>query len=615
MAEEGITAYDGRGRKVVIPRDEWEKRVLPHNLRQAWDDPQALYAHILRALDDEFAHVVLDAAERLAAIDPQPERGIVTLAITQMRNDLPEKAERTLCDFLDEHGESAYALTNLAKVQHDKGETELALETVRRGLALDPNQDNGLSWYAALVEERDGEGGGLAAMREVARTPGAWRPHLWVAQWELQHGDLEQALLLYRHVIQTAPTEGDALAHMSADLGRTGHPEEALDLVAPAYEASVHGPTAGLNLARAAVHAGRLDEARRLLASVRALALPPFNDAIDEIEADIATASPALDLGEAPPLQPISFEVPVWSVCLGSPRWLLPPKAPRVKRVLVGVFSDAMRDPGRNHGRVERGSGRANLTRCVTLRVAEGLQLHSNAKTACVLSVIPGQGVVVFGAPTTPEHWSGYEVDGGPSDVIVTGCFVPDALEIHLWDTRLLEPIGTVRVPAPSDGVGVAAQAAAAVLDALERGEYLKPVTSPFGAVPEERADHYAFALEQTLQLVLVANGVFPPDVLLGERLMFETIFELAEATDLPQARLMALTALCAGMRYSSGIVDAYRAPLLRMVEDERGTGAVLDLAAPFAMRWLADEEAFRAERRRLRALDDDAYREWLDSL
>jgi hypothetical protein len=32
-------------------------------------------------------------------------------------------------------------------------------------------------------------------------------------------------------------------------------------------------------------------------------------------------------------------------------------------------------------------------------------------------------------------------------------------------------------------------------------------------------------------------------------------------------------------------------------------------------MRWLADEEAFRAERRRLRALDDEAYREWLDSL
>ena len=77
-------------------------------------------------------------------------------------------------------------LTNVAKVQERRGAKREARATLRRALELDPNQDNGLLWWASDAREAGGDSEYVAALEAIAVLPGAWRPQLWLAREKLK---------------------------------------------------------------------------------------------------------------------------------------------------------------------------------------------------------------------------------------------------------------------------------------------------------------------------------------------------------------------------------------------------------------------------------------------
>jgi hypothetical protein len=96
-----IPAFDEQGHAIFVPRAQWAQEVLPESLKAAWEEPDKLRTHILVALNDGFADLLLPAAQRLAAIDPQKERGAATLALVQLENHLTDEAAATLRHCLD----------------------------------------------------------------------------------------------------------------------------------------------------------------------------------------------------------------------------------------------------------------------------------------------------------------------------------------------------------------------------------------------------------------------------------------------------------------------------------------------------------------------------------
>jgi hypothetical protein len=98
---DAISAYDEQGRRLLVPRRQWAEEVLPDSLADAWNQPERLRAHVLVALDDGFADVVLAAARRLSAIDPCRERGAAALALVQLDNGQVEAARDTLRNCLE----------------------------------------------------------------------------------------------------------------------------------------------------------------------------------------------------------------------------------------------------------------------------------------------------------------------------------------------------------------------------------------------------------------------------------------------------------------------------------------------------------------------------------
>jgi pentatricopeptide repeat protein len=285
--------------------------VLTPAIEKAWNDPEPLRAQIVQALRDDFPAQVAAAAERLVEIEHESEDALVIAAVTRLALEDAAGADAILQRALAKHGPSGVVLTNVAKVQERRGAKADARKTLRRALELDPNQDNGLGWWAADAHKAGGDAEYVAALESIAVLPGAWRPQLWLGRVRLKMGDRAGALALYDEVLSRAGDSSDALMMVTGDLGNAGALEELVRLGAPRYKPDVHGPHAGMNLAQAFKQLGRIDEAREVVRRMQAMGWAPLAATLAALDADIMNAAAPQPAGETPPeVGVVAFDTP-----------------------------------------------------------------------------------------------------------------------------------------------------------------------------------------------------------------------------------------------------------------------------------------------------------------
>jgi len=260
-----IRMLDEQGQEVRIPRKEWAEKVLPDNLQRAGDNPDALYAMIMLAVRDKLGAQALDASARLVEIDPNHERAIVMRGAVLIQAGQPEQAEAIYQDYMAANGPSGAVLTNLAKIYFDRGDLDLTDKTLRQALGLDPNLDNALGWYGALHRQRGGDAAYVAAMRDIASVPGAWRPYLWLARDLLKKNQFDLAMDEYRAALKVGRLPADGMTQLTGDLGAAGRIPQMLELAGPMYNPEIHGPIAGLNIIHALLAVGQIQPAEQLL--------------------------------------------------------------------------------------------------------------------------------------------------------------------------------------------------------------------------------------------------------------------------------------------------------------------------------------------------------------
>jgi tetratricopeptide (TPR) repeat protein len=268
----------GSSNDALRPASQGIFRVEPEMLgtlfRKAWDNPERLYTAIFLALDCRIVNQeILAASQRLCAIDPEKDRSLGTLGAVHLRLGDCEAAQHVLEGFIRDHGETGDALTNLAKAYDGLGQHGLAVETLRRGLQLDPNKLAGLTWYAVICRDRDGPVGMLRAFEEIAAEPNSWRVLLFLARNHLDNGRPDEALRLYRRVL-TMDFAVDALTMLTGDLAIHGYQRQAVELVAGRYVPQTHDVSTGMNLLQCFADLGEHDSGKALLAKMRALGYP-----------------------------------------------------------------------------------------------------------------------------------------------------------------------------------------------------------------------------------------------------------------------------------------------------------------------------------------------------
>ncbi len=599
---EGIRAFDGEGREVVVPREQWQNEVLPGMLQQAWDQPDQLYVLIVNSLNDGFLAEVSDAAKRLYETDTVPARGACMWAIVLIQTGRLVEAEMVLTGFGERHDEDASVLVNLAKVYAAKGEQARAAATLDRALALEPNHENGLGWFASMARERGGDEGAARALEQMRANPASWRAQLWLARPELDGGRMDAARALYEEALSRAPrpVPADFLMQMSGDLGGRGHLRELLELTAPHFVPEMHGLPVGNNLIKASVDTGNLDAAAAIVGALTPFNRPDWRNPLAFWEQEIAKrrgGAPGNAPGPVPAGQPQQIQIGMLRV--DGPVWL-PPGSPAraifgekpASAASVTFLGGTAEAPEESSGEPtpeqrETADHLGRLTRSLPLFLAEQADLRTSATGRAMLpwAVTPATGAgghpggFVVAAAQWPDATAVQAVQdpANRSDYVVT---VHIDAEVEPWEASLV----FLRT---SDGARIGELSAEFDPDELEPAleDLADEVVELLSALgPESEASDYQLPdnfpaylgqLEQLLALrcVTVEGGQGQP--LNVERILLDNAFALEqEAPDNVAVRLLLLETVGAMQRNRPEVAAEYR-PRLEQVVEEHPLAAV----------------------------------------
>lgn len=444
---EMMQVHDAYGRRIQIPRQQWLETVVMTNIEKAWSDPDKLAGMIMGAFNDGFFSEMTAPAERLAEIDPNPQRGATLVSICYLRTKRVDDAERVLNEHIAQHGESGVILTNLAKVHAERQDEQQTIETLWRALELDPNQENAVQWHAAAQREIKGEEGELKALKDIAALKGSWRAQLWLARRALQRGALDEALAFYRESLAHAgtPAPTDLLMQMSGDLGRQAHILELLELTAPRFQAEHHGIMVGNNILKAYVDVGQIESARLILNQLYALQRPDWADTLKFWDAEIAKST--VQTMQPDPDQKIQLAMgnidgPVWLNPSSPAAELFPVReegGPTISFLCASVGQENASDKPEHQ--LADAAGR--LSRALPLFWAEQMHWRSDAQVTSVIPrVLGAQGAfAVMGSPWRDEDAAHLARQGGVAYDYVVTTHITVSAEICRLEVRVIRTI------------------------------------------------------------------------------------------------------------------------------------------------------------------------------
>jgi tetratricopeptide (TPR) repeat protein len=279
--EGGIKVADKFGQQFLIPRKQWQTEILQPNLEKSWNNPDALYNLVVQALSDKFPESVLDAAIHLSKTDTDRQRGLTIAVVTYLELGRNHEAQVAAEKGLAEFPQSAYLMTNLAKAFFAQGKASETDTWLKRGLEIDPNQDLAFNWFVARKVELVGEHARNDAYLELAKSPLAWRPQLWMARDCLANSRFDSALTLYKEVLARAnPLPSDVFMQISGDLGNAGQIDQILPLLKDRYDINAHGIQGGNNLLKTYFETKNPKDARVLLAQLYRCQRPDWKETL-----------------------------------------------------------------------------------------------------------------------------------------------------------------------------------------------------------------------------------------------------------------------------------------------------------------------------------------------
>lgn len=498
-----IEAFDEHGRKIYISRDQWRDNVLLGALKSQWNDPDALYGTIVDAINDGFEKDIVEATKHLFEIDYQPDRAATIWGIVLLRSGRLDDSEKVLRDFMADHGEHGFILTNLAKVYFARNDVAKAQEILWHGIEIDPNQDNGMGWYVEMQRERGGQDAYVHALKQIAAIPNSWRAQLWLAREAIGSNDIDGAIQLYNECISRVqkPVPADALMQISSDLGRAGYLEKVSELVEPHFDVDHHGLQVGNNLIKAHVDSGDFDKAAKLVEQLYRVNRPDWRETLSYWETEIAKGNLSAPSPEDVSMSFLTGEGPTW----------LNPKtecarlfAVDQKSGLSVCFLGSSVEVDNPHDQIEHqlADARGRLSRAIPLFLAEQIHFYSDASAQTLVPWVKNGGFVLFG-----EYWGddAAATYASASDYVVTThlkCktepWVLDARIIRVSDRQCIDVLSVeFAVAAPETAIP---QLSKDLLKRLKQVGIEAGAGSPLYSVPSGSLfPYYLLRLEQLL--------------------------------------------------------------------------------------------------------------------
>lgn len=584
-----VECFDEQGQKVLVPREEIKKSILPNQFKNHWNIADALYNDILLALKDEFNKEALDAAKHLVHIDEIKERGYTTLAIAFMANELFGEAEKTLNKYINLYGKSAIVLTNLAKVHYSRDDKERALEIAWESLCLDPNQEATLHWWILLDKEAGEKYNLTDLIKRATAIKGSWLPQLYLARYYLEQKDLESAKPLYEYVLNTAIDELPVLFIISGDLGNNGYINEIIDIVAPLYDAEKHDIMAGLNILHAYLQTGNHIEGQKLITKLMKIERADVRAFLTKLSKDFDIIKKGNMKNEAVP-EKIEYELvvtdkPIWYYGLKAPEWLLPKE---LRKGNIGFLSFVdLTDKTENLTQLQPEDDSGRMTRSMPLLLQEIALFNLGTETKFLLPIAKDVGPAVMRAEYNIKSLAD-AARTNDLDLLVTGSITEKESEyeikVILFESKS-QSIQTFEMKLLKEGINTEfISSLSSIISKIAEICDVELVEADYYNVPGENIVYsYLGALGQSLMQSLVDNKVVKLENLWGERNILNWYLNLAlSSPDSIVSKIILISGLAKSKSYGSEVYKEFKEQIVALISDEQSENSQIKQLVPF---------------------------------
>ncbi len=207
------------------------------------------------------AQTCFEKASRGPAPPPELRLG---LGIVHLQAGRFAEAEKSLCEYLDEHPQSALGHLNLFKTYLAQDEIDLAWDEIQTAVKLDPGRLEVLRQLFFFFRESDRWDEGLDWLKELAKDhPNLSAPLLVIAQALAEKDQWKEAEETLQEALKRTPHNEEILLYYSSELGRRGNREALIQLLQKEPSPLTFSLT--LNLSLALSQSGRAEEGKKLM--------------------------------------------------------------------------------------------------------------------------------------------------------------------------------------------------------------------------------------------------------------------------------------------------------------------------------------------------------------
>ncbi|MDP2136602.1 MAG: hypothetical protein Q8J74_01990 [Candidatus Didemnitutus sp.] len=271
-------------------------------------------------------------------------------------------------------------------------------------------------------------------------------PQLAAARALLEAHDLPGATAIHDAVLASAGDRPDVLLTISANLGTHGHVRELIELLAPRYDAELHGPGPGVNLLQAYLAVRQPEQAQHILDLLFSLGRPELEDRLVGFSRAIAeisvSAHAAPDLGaEETTISLVSISKPIWFYGLEEfAATLLPRQTGKLRRVAFAQCALLGEDNVMERAtQPEDELGR--FTRGLPLWFAESFSSGAGYEPVAGVGVFAPKHYALFPSEWTPDNLRelNQSVQGGLDYVVTAALRNRNAdyeLTLRIWEVK-----------------------------------------------------------------------------------------------------------------------------------------------------------------------------------
>ena len=613
-----MNIIDQNGRRIQITMDEWREKVLPIALKNHWDNANLLYNDILKAIQNNFISDVEEAAIHLKEIDTIKERGYNTLAILYLKNKEFNKANELLLEYLANNPKTGTILTNLAKSYYGKDEKEKAMEILWEGLTINPNQNNGLPWYASICKDRDGIDGYIDALRRASEIKGSWLPQFLLARHELNEKNIESAKEFLKIALSQGHVTQEALLVISGELGAKGYSKELIELVEPVYDFNKNDIRVGLNLLQAYLQNKEIEKGENLLNKLMMLERPDLKNALlkisnkfDKLKIEEKASTPKKDVQ----INMMVLDNPVWGHGLKTSKWFINNKEVKGNIAVLPYADETIRE--KEIKGYQKDNETSMLSRGIPLYVSEMINYYTDYNNKVVMPFVRDFGPVI----TNKQYNEAALEDIGNkinADIVITGSVMNAEIGYLIKNTIYNmndKSSKKIEMFIQKENFGNRFNEMIKELRS-ELGGYDQSNNKFYKLAEDKEVLHYLASLGHSLTQTLIQGKFVDKDLLLGERNILNWYLNMVMAYPENEAiKMMLISGIEKSKEYGSKVYLEFKKQTLTVMMKSKNEEIKKRLIPEIYKIYGMDNEMKALKEKLTNESSDKEYIKWLNNI